>query len=96
MSAPSAWGAPQPTDGLSVAAMVLGICGILGPILGLLSAVLGLVLGIVALGHYRTNPNLKGHGMALTGIVLGAIFTALWLLLLVALGSVIRNGMRGF
>jgi len=75
-----AYGAPpvvyppaQPTNGLAVAALVVGILAFLGslvPILGIgaiLLGVVGVILGIVGLTkHY-------GKGMAIAGVVLSAI-----------------------
>jgi hypothetical protein len=58
--------APQPAAGLSVAAMVFGICGIV-PGLGVLAGPVGVVLGIVAMVKKR-----RGRGLAIAGIATGA------------------------
>jgi hypothetical protein len=57
---------PQPAAGISVAAMVLGICAIV-PGAGVLAGPLGIILGIVALSKKR-----RGRGFAITGIAAGA------------------------
>ncbi len=69
------YAAPVGTDGVSIAALVTGILGT-GPV--------ALVLGI--LGVRRTSRNgTGGKGMAIAGIVLGAIGTITWgIILLVA------------
>jgi prepilin-type processing-associated H-X9-DG protein len=59
--------APQPGKGLAVAALILGLVGLI-PLLGLVPAIIGIILGIVALAKKR-----PGKGMAITGIVAGAI-----------------------
>ena len=71
-------GAPQPmagyghplpgTDGLAVAALVVGIVGVLVPLVG---QILAIVLGAVALGRIKRSGR-QGRGMAIAGIWLGA------------------------
>jgi hypothetical protein len=62
---------PQPgTSQMAVWAMVLGIlavlcCQILGPV--------AIVLGAVSLSQFKSRPELKGRGFAITGIVLGIV-----------------------
>jgi hypothetical protein len=64
---PAAWrAAPPPPAGISVTAMVLGICGVV-PGLGVLAAPVGIVLGIIALAKKR-----RGRGFAIAGIAAGA------------------------
>ena len=87
--------APATTSGLAVAALVLGIAGIVTciPILG----IIGLILGIVALTQIGNPMNrVGGKGMAITGIVLGtlSIFTSILMaiaILLPALGAARRT-----
>jgi hypothetical protein len=66
------------TKGLAIAAMVLGLCGLV-PFLGVLPALVGVVLGIVSLATAR-----PGKGMAITGIVSGSLgllftFSSVWM-----------------
>jgi hypothetical protein len=78
------------TNGLAIAAMILGIlgfftCGV--------TSVLALILGHVASGQIkRTGEN--GQGMALAGIILGWILTGLWILywVLVTAGAIASFG----
>jgi hypothetical protein len=73
---------PQPTNGLAVAALVLGIVWIFW-----IGSALAIVFGHVALGQIRQR-NQSGKGMAVAGLVLGyvgagtfALFVVLPLLL---------------
>jgi hypothetical protein len=61
------------TDGMSIAAMVCGILSFFVPILGLVLAILAIIFGGVGLGRTNRDPELKGRGMAVTGLVLGII-----------------------
>jgi len=70
--------APQPTDGVSIAALVTGILT-LGP--------LPLILGIVGLRRTRRDGT-RGRGMAIAGVVLGVLSTLAWtgIAILIAMG----------
>ena len=57
---------PTPTDGFSVAALVLGLLGF---------NIFAIVFGIIGLNRTSTG-QYSGRGMAIAGIVLGAISTA--------------------
>lgn len=59
------------TDGLAITALVLGILGFL-----VLTPIVAIVLGIVALGRIRRTRQ-DGRGLAISGIVLGAVWTLL-------------------
>jgi hypothetical protein len=61
------------TDGMSIAAMVCGILSFFVPILGLVLAILAIIFGGVGLGRTNRDPELKGRGMAVTGLVLGIL-----------------------
>ncbi len=87
-SPPPIPGAPDdsqgpPTNGMAVASLACGIFGWVFVIGGLL----GIVLGIVALGQIRrsrqtTEPQ-SGTGLAIAGIVLGAILGTISVVILV-------------
>ncbi|MDQ0306396.1 hypothetical protein J2S46_000952 [Kitasatospora herbaricolor] len=70
--------APQPRNGLGVAAMTLGIVGaVLGLLivffwLAWLPALLAVILGAIALSHVRKGLA-TNRGIALTGVILGAV-----------------------
>lgn len=66
---------PQENKGLSIASMVLGICGFLAwciPLFGYPVCIVGLVLGIVGIKK-------GGKGMAIAGIIMSAITLVLTL-----------------
>lgn len=90
--APPRGGADRPSgqNGPAIAALVCGVLGLvffLVPVLGLLLAVVALVLGIVGLRRTR-DPATAGRGLAIAGIVTGALGTLIglwWLIGLVGL-----------
>lgn len=61
---------PRPTNGLAIAAMVVGIVGVCNPI-----GIIGLILGYVSRRQIRERGE-QGDGFAITGIVLGWIAVA--------------------
>jgi hypothetical protein len=63
---------PTGRNGLAIAALCCGIAGFI-PLVG----VIAIVLGVVALHQLRAGFQ-RGRGMAVTGIVLGALTTLLW------------------
>lgn len=74
----AALAAPREMNGLAVAAFVLAIVGLCGPI-----GILGLILGYVAKGQIKQRNN-SGEGLARAAIILGWISIILFLLLVVA------------
>ena len=79
--------APAPrTDGMSVAALVLG-CLFWLPFAGAICAILATIFGWVGLRHTKDNPMLRGHGMAIAGFVLGLIGLAIAVLIIVGLAT---------
>jgi hypothetical protein len=73
--APPASPSASPT-GFAVAALVLGIVGVLLswlPFLGLVMGVLAVVFGIVAVRRSRRSPTKPDYGKAVTGIVTGCL-----------------------
>jgi hypothetical protein len=77
-----------PTNGLAVAALVLGILALFFfwiPFLGWIPALIGLVLGLVALQRP------EGRGMAVGGVVCSAIALAIkiwfWVMVIGAFGA---------
>ena len=74
-----------PTNGMSVAALVLGILGCIG-LIWIISPILALVFGYVSKGQIdRSGGRQGGRGFAIAGIVLGwvgiglGILMALWM-----------------
>jgi hypothetical protein len=72
------------TDGLSIAAMVCGILCFASPYIGIILAILAIIFGGIGIRRTNSNPELKGRGMAIAGLVLG-IVGLLFVLLVVAL-----------
>jgi hypothetical protein len=70
------------TSGKAVAAMVLGICGIL--VVPVVCGILGVVFGWLALKDTGRDPTLGGRGMAIAGLACGAAGLVLWTALIVA------------
>ncbi len=85
-----AWGPPGPpsANGLCVASLISGIIGVIPCFINNALAVVALVLGIVALRRMSSGAASEdGKGMAIAGVVLGAIGTAIgigWLILFAA------------
>jgi Domain of unknown function (DUF4190) len=79
------YGYPPPprarTNGMAIAAMICGICGFLC----LVPGVVGIILGAVSLPQIK-RAGQNGRGMAITGIVMGLVWIAAFVLL-VALGN---------
>ena len=66
--------------------------------LGVLAALVGFVLGIIGLVQIGKNPGQKGKGMAITGIVVGALVACVApvvIAMLLMLGPVIGNVFSG-
>lgn len=90
-----AWSQPggqQPaatgSNGIAIAAMVIGIVAILIswiPILGALAGILALVLGFIGRGKFKKTPAVGGSGPAITGIVTGILATLISVAVTIAL-----------
>ena len=68
----------RPTNGMAIAALVLGILGMFLPVLGILALIFG------GIGISKANQGASGRGMAVAGLVLGILGT---LVLLYLIGS---------
>lgn len=100
--APGAW-APgympgyvqyQRTNGLAIASLVTGIVSIFFCWLGLILSVLAITLGFVGLNQIKNDTTQKGKGLAIAGIICGAIALLLEILLIlmwIGLFAVSRN-----
>jgi hypothetical protein len=86
---PPSWPAPsyapqavpeQGTNGLAVASLVLSICGLL--FLWVIGPILAVIFGHVSLGQIKRNRE-GGRGMAIAGIVMGWIGTAVTILFVI-------------
>jgi len=93
-----------PTTNLALLAMICGIVGCLlicpsylcAPvfILGLVPTIAAIVLGHMALSAIKKNPELKGHGMAIAGLVMGyfsAVMVIVYIVIIVVFVSLNHN-----
>jgi hypothetical protein len=71
------------TDGLAVAALVLGIGSFL-PTFAICS-IPAIVMGAVSLNKIKKDPALEGKGMALAGLICGSVVVFLWICLIIFL-----------
>lgn len=98
---PAAYPAVRPTNGVATAG---GVCGIVAaaiswiPIVNVFSLVLSIVaVALGAVGWRRANTLQReagqpiGRGMAITGVVIGAVGLTLALIFIVALGSALND-----
>jgi hypothetical protein len=71
------------TNGFAIASLVLGIVGFfLNPL-----SVLAVIFGAIALSQSGKNPDFKGKGMAVAGLVMGIIVIVFWVVIIIVLGS---------
>lgn len=76
--------AATPTDGLSIASLVLGIISIMSCYVWGLFAIPAVICGHMSLKKINTSPTpVAGKGMAIAGLVMGYIGIALQLLIIV-------------
>lgn len=81
------------TSGLAIAALVLGIIGLLGviqPIFGLPCAILAVIFGFVAKSKIKKGLA-GGRGLAISGIILGFVAILVGIVAIIALVFVLRN-----
>lgn len=72
-----------PQSGLAIGAGYCGLIGLLVPLVG----PVGLILGLYALRDLKQHPEKRGRGRAITGIALGGLGTALWLVWVIAIAA---------
>ena len=74
--------AEQKTSGKAIAALVCGIGSLI--LFGVILGIIAIVLGVIARKEIAGNPQLKGSGMALAGIITGVIGAILAVVLIAA------------
>jgi uncharacterized membrane protein YvbJ len=69
----------EKTSGMAVAALVMGIVSFLlfGPL-----AILAIIFGAIGISQ-ASKPNVKGKGMAVTGLILGIVGGGFWIIMLI-------------
>lgn len=82
---PQPYGYPQPrnTNGFAIAALV---CSLVGILLAFIGPVLGVVFGIVGL-RQTARPGEAGRGLAIAGIVIGAVLLLLDVIAVISIGT---------
>ena len=70
------------TSGLAIASMVLGIVWVYW-----IGSILAVIFGHVALSQIKKDPNVRGRGMAIAGLVLGYVGIALLIIGILALAT---------
>ena len=72
--------APEGTSGLAITSLITGILGfICDPVL----AIAAVVTGPIARAQIRKNPNLKGSGLALTGLIFGYFWIVVFIAVMI-------------
>ncbi|GAA1087426.1 DUF4190 domain-containing protein [Tsukamurella spumae] len=82
------------TNGLAIAALVCGIVSFpLGCAygLGIITAIAALIMGIIAMKQVKETGQ-DGHGMALSGVILGGVYIALFVIAIVIIVIVAASG----
>jgi hypothetical protein len=69
------------TNGLAIAALILGIAGFLPPFA--ICSIPAIIMGVIALNQIKKEPAFEGKGMALAGIICGSIVLFLWICLII-------------
>jgi len=69
------------TNGLAIAALVLGIASFLPPFA--ICSIPAIILGAIALNQIKKEPAIEGKGMALAGLICGSIVLFLWICLII-------------
>ena len=69
---------PVRTSGLAVASMVLGIVWVYW-----IGSILAIIFGHIAISQTRRDPNLRGKGMAIAGLVLGYVGVGIFVLAMI-------------
>ena len=75
----------QPVYGSSMQAQSTNVFAVLALVFGILGGLLGIVFGHIALSQIRRTGE-GGRGIAIAGLVLGYIYLAFWLLMVVGYG----------
>jgi hypothetical protein len=80
---------PSGTNGLAIAALVVSVASLM--IFCGIPSFVGMILGIVAIQQTRRTGQ-DGFGLALAGVIVGAIPTVLWLLYLIVFVGIFASG----
>ncbi|WP_042788841.1 DUF4190 domain-containing protein [Mycobacteroides abscessus] len=81
-----AYGQTGGTNGLAIASLITSIAAIVTCYLGIILGIVGVILGVVALNQLKTRQQ-DGKGIAIAGIILGAVIPVLWILVLIVIAA---------
>lgn len=73
---------PPPTNGKSIAALVLGILAVAIPYIGLILGIIAIVYAKKSLNEIKMRGE-NGRGMAIAGLVCGIVGTALYAIIII-------------
>ena len=81
--------APPKTEPLAILSLIFSVLGLFGFCCGffLMLAIAGVVCGHLALSKFKRNPELQGHGLALSGVIIGYAAIAGWLIWILLFGG---------
>ena len=85
-SQPAAGVIARRKSGKAIAALVLGILSLLAPF-GIVLGIIAIVLGGIARKEIKADAGLDGDGMALAGIITGALGTVIFLVFIAVAAS---------
>lgn len=77
------------TEPLAILSLIFSVLGLFGFCCGffLTMAIAGVVCGHLSLSKIKKNPELQGHGLALSGVIVGYAAIAVWLVWIVLFGG---------
>ncbi len=78
------------TNVFAITALIIGIASIFFDFFYFIPSILAIVFGIVGLSQVKRT-GAKGKGMAMVGIILGAVAILLWIVLIAAIGLAIGS-----
>jgi hypothetical protein len=79
---PSSHQQTPPTNGKSIATLVLGILAVIVPYVGLILGIIAIVFGKISLNEIKQRGE-QGRGMAIAGLVCGIVGTALYAIVII-------------
>lgn len=68
---------------MAIAGFVLSLSGIV--LIGAIGSILGIIFSAIALRQLRMNPGQRGYGLAQAGLIIGIVYTALFVVFVAAL-----------
>ncbi len=80
------------TSGLAITSMIIGILSILGAAMFLLPSLLAVIFGHIGINQCNRDPMMTGKGMAITGLVLGYLTLAGWVVWFLFFGGLMLAG----